>query len=89
MKVLNFGNNAGIDIPESVIKEIDGDKRPAAVFTVNGRTYRTTVGVMKGHYLLPLSKREAGVLAVTGAKSDATRVRRVESIVEALQSPMK
>ncbi len=45
----------GIEVPAAVIQELDQGKRPAATVTVNGYTYRTTVGVMSGRYLIPLS----------------------------------
>jgi hypothetical protein len=51
----SFGNNTGIEVPESVLQQLGGGKRPAVVVEVNGYTYRTTAGVMKGVTLLPVS----------------------------------
>ena len=59
-----FGNNTGIEVPAEVIEELGGGRRPALVVTVNGFTYRSTVGVMAGKYLIPFSadkRRESGI----------------------------
>jgi len=59
-----FGNNTGIEVPAEVIEELGGGRRPALVVTVNGFTYRSTVGVMAGKHLIPFSadkRRETGI----------------------------
>ncbi|MEV8375079.1 YdeI/OmpD-associated family protein [Kribbella sp. NPDC056861] len=55
----------GIEIPVEVIEALGKGKKPAVVLTVNGYTYRTTVAVMGGRYLVPLSAahREASGMA--------------------------
>jgi hypothetical protein len=61
----SFGNNTGIEVPEAVIAELGAGKRPAVVATVNGYEFRTTVGVMGGKQLVPVSAaiRKAAGLA--------------------------
>lgn len=56
----------GIEVPADVITALGGGKRPAVKVTINGYTYRTTVGVMGGRYLLSVSsdvRAAAGVAA--------------------------
>lgn len=59
------GNNTGIEVPPEVIDALGGGKRPAVAVTVNGYSYRSTVGVMGGRFLIPFSsdKRAASGLA--------------------------
>ena len=45
----------GIEVPPEVIAELGPQKRPAVRVTIGDYTYRTTVGVMGGRFLLPLS----------------------------------
>lgn len=59
-----FGNNTGIEVPPEVLEQLGAGKRPAVVVEVNGYTYRTTPGVMKGAVLLPVSaavRKETGL----------------------------
>jgi len=53
----------GIEVPADLIAALGGGKRPAVKVTINGYSYRTTVGVMGGRYLLSVS---SDVRAVTG-----------------------
>jgi hypothetical protein len=56
----------GIRVPTEVIDALSSGKRPAVQVTLNGYTYRTTVGVMGGAFMLPLSadnRAAAGVAA--------------------------
>ncbi|WP_111764938.1 YdeI/OmpD-associated family protein [Nakamurella deserti] len=129
----------GIEVPAEVMMSLGSAKNPAVVVTLNGFVYRTTVGVMGGKSLLPVSaeiRRGAGVsagdrvmveveldteprtvevpadlaaalasepelagafgglsysnqrqhvLAVEGAKTEATRQRRVEAVLAKLR----
>src|SRR5258706_7953111 len=58
------GNNAGIEVPAEVIAALGTSKKPPVVVHVGGYTYRNTVAVMGGHYMISLSKahREASGL---------------------------
>jgi hypothetical protein len=56
----------GVEVPESVIESLGGGKRPAVVVGFAGYSYRTTIGVMGGRYLIPVSaehRAAAGVQA--------------------------
>ena len=45
----------GFEVPEQVVAGLGGGKRPAVTVTVGGHSYRSTVAVMGGRFLLPLS----------------------------------
>ena len=51
----------GIVVPPAAVAALGTGKRPKVTITVNGYTYRSTVAVMGGAFLLPLAKvhREA------------------------------
>ncbi|MGK6352184.1 YdeI/OmpD-associated family protein [Parapedobacter sp. DT-150] len=53
--ILLEGNNTGIIVPEAVIEQLGSGKRPPVVVALNGFTYRSTVAVMSGRYMIPLS----------------------------------
>lgn len=47
------GNNVGIVVPEDVVHSLDRGKRVPVVVTIDGDyTYKTTIGVMGGRYLV-------------------------------------
>jgi hypothetical protein len=129
----------GIEVPAEVVASLGPAKKPAVVVTLNGFVYRTTIGVMGGKSLLPVSadirkgagvaagdrvdvevqldseprtvevppdlaaalnadaaladafgnlsysSRRQHVLAIEGAKTEATRRRRVEGVVAKLR----
>jgi hypothetical protein len=63
---LNGKTATGIEVPGEVVTALDGGKRPAVAATINGHTYRTSVGSMGGRFLLPVSaqvRQDAGVSA--------------------------
>ncbi|WP_069713261.1 YdeI/OmpD-associated family protein [Curtobacterium sp. ER1/6] len=57
----------GLPVPEEVVDALGSGKRPAVVVTIDGGyTYRSTVGVMGGQFLVPLSEAHrtaAGIAA--------------------------
>jgi hypothetical protein len=57
-------NATGIEIPPPVIEALGAGKRPKVAVTVNGYTYRSTVAVMGGRYLVGVAAehREAAGL---------------------------
>jgi hypothetical protein len=63
--LLAFGNNTGVEVPEAVLEQLDAGRRPPVRVVLNGHEFRTTVGVMKGMHLVPVSKavREASGLS--------------------------
>lgn len=64
-KILLTGKNTtGIEIPPRLLDELGGGKHPKVTATVNGYTYRTSVGSMAGRFLLPVTaevREKAGV----------------------------
>jgi hypothetical protein len=55
----------GLQVPDAVVESLSSGKRPAVRITVGQHTYRTTVAVMGGRFLVPLSadNREAAGIA--------------------------
>lgn len=45
----------GIEVPPEVVEQLAAGKKPAVTASVNGHRYRTTVAVMSGRFLIPLS----------------------------------
>jgi bifunctional DNA-binding transcriptional regulator/antitoxin component of YhaV-PrlF toxin-antitoxin module len=58
------GNNTGIEVPAKNIAELGESKKPAVKVNVSGYSYPSTVAVMGGKFMIPLSKahREASGL---------------------------
>jgi bacteriocin resistance YdeI/OmpD-like protein/uncharacterized protein DUF1905 len=53
----------GVVVPDEVVTELGGSRRPAVLVTLNGHRYRSTIARMGGRYLLPVS---AEVRAASG-----------------------
>jgi hypothetical protein len=56
----------GLEVPAEVVDALGAGKKPPVVVRIGGHTYRSTVAVMGGRYLLPLSaenRTAAGVAA--------------------------
>ena len=56
----------GIRVPAEVVEGLGQGRRPPVSVTIGGYTYRSTVGVMGGQFMLPLSaenRTAAGVAA--------------------------
>jgi hypothetical protein len=66
-KILAAGKTAaGIEVPEKVVAALGSSKRPPVRATINGYTYRSTVAVMGGKFMLGISnevRKSAGVEA--------------------------
>ena len=59
-------NTTGIAVPAEIIEQLGSGKRPPVRVTIGSYTYRTTVGVMGGKFLIPVSadhRRQAGITA--------------------------
>jgi len=63
-----MGNNVGIEVPDEVIAELGSGKRPPVVVTLNGFTYRSTVGVMGGRSLIPVAAAIRASAGVAGGE---------------------
>jgi hypothetical protein len=56
----------GIQVPQEAIRALGSGKKPRVKVSLNGYTYRSTVAVMGGEFLIPLAKEHrtaAGVQA--------------------------
>ena len=56
----------GFAVPDEVVEGLARGKRPPVVVTLCGHTYRSTIAVMGGRYMIPLSaenRAAAGVVA--------------------------
>jgi Bacteriocin-protection, YdeI or OmpD-Associated/Domain of unknown function (DUF1905) len=56
----------GIQVPDQIVSGLGSSKKPAVRVTLNGYTYRSTVAVMGGVFMLPVSAEHragAGVAA--------------------------
>jgi hypothetical protein len=65
--LLGAGKTAtGIEVPPDVVASLGESKRPAVRVTINGHTYRSTVAVMGGKFMVGVSaenRAAAGVAA--------------------------
>lgn len=64
--ILQIGNNTGIEVPETAVDKLASGKRPAVKVTLNGFTYRSTIAVMGGKFLIPLSAERRSKANVKG-----------------------
>lgn len=46
----------GLEVPEEVVEALGGGKRPPVTITINGHSWKSRVAIMRGRYLLGLSK---------------------------------
>ena len=56
----------GIRIPEAVVEALGAGKRPAVTVTIKGYTYRSTVAVMGGAYMVGVSAAHRAGAGVSG-----------------------
>jgi bifunctional DNA-binding transcriptional regulator/antitoxin component of YhaV-PrlF toxin-antitoxin module len=63
--ILQMGNNTGICVPAEVVEKLGAGKRPPVTVTVNNYTYRNTIAVMGGKYMIGVS---ADIRSKTGIK---------------------
>ena len=62
--ILQSGNNTGIEVSPEVVEGLGGGKKPAVVVTIGSYSYRSSIAVMGGKYLIPLSaerRAESGI----------------------------
>ncbi len=65
--VISSGKTAtGIVVPPDVVAALGDGKRPAVRVTINGQTYRSTVAVMGGEFMIGIS---AANRELTGARA--------------------
>ena len=65
--ILQTGKTAaGIEVPEEVVQGLGAGKRPPVRVTLNGYTYRNTVAVMGGTYMVGVSAENRAGTGVNG-----------------------
>ena len=65
--LLTAGKTAtGIEIPKAVIEKLGAGKKPPVQLTINGYTYRSTVAVMGGRYMVGVSAEVRAAAGVAG-----------------------
>ena len=68
--ILTAGKTAtGICIPDEIVEALNGGKKPPIKITLNGYTYRGTVAVMGGKYMVGVN---AGIREASGVKGGDT-----------------
>jgi len=65
--VLQTGKTTtGIEVPPEIVEALGRGKRPAVTVTINGYTYRNTVAVMGGVYMIGISAEHRAGTGVHG-----------------------
>ncbi|MFP3580969.1 YdeI/OmpD-associated family protein [Arthrobacter sp. SIMBA_036] len=67
--IVGDGNKAGIEIPSHVVDGLGAGKRPPVVVTINGQSYRSSIAVMGGKYMVGVSSANR---ELTGAEAGHT-----------------
>ena len=65
--ILQTGKSTmGFEIPPEVVESLGAGRRPPVTVTINGYTYRNTVAVMGGVYMIGVSSEHRGPAGVSG-----------------------
>lgn len=59
----------GFEVPAEVVEGLGAGKRPPVTVTINGYTYRNTVAVLGGRYMIGVSGEHRGPAKVTGGET--------------------
>lgn len=62
---LNGKTATGLVVPDAIVEQLGGGKKPAVVVGFNGYSYRTTVAFMGGRYLIPVAAEHRTAAGVT------------------------
>jgi Bacteriocin-protection, YdeI or OmpD-Associated/Domain of unknown function (DUF1905) len=68
-KIVQTGNNTGIEVSESILDKLGGGKKPLVVVTINGYSYRSAVGKMGDKFMISLSAENRKMAGVNGGDS--------------------
>lgn len=61
-------NATGIIVPDAVVAKLGAGKKPKVVVSLNGHSYRSTVAVRGGQFMLPLAKEHRDKAGVAGGE---------------------
>jgi Bacteriocin-protection, YdeI or OmpD-Associated/Domain of unknown function (DUF1905) len=65
--ILQSGKTAtGIEVPAEVVEALGAGKRPPVTVTINGYTYRSTIAVMGGAYMVGVNADNRAAAGVAG-----------------------
>ena len=68
-RILQTGRTTlGFEIPAAVVDALGAGRRPPVRVTINGYTYRNTVAVMGGAYMIGVSSEHRGPAGVVGGE---------------------
>ncbi len=70
--ILQTGNNTGIEVPAEVVAGLGGGRKPAVIVTIGDYGYRSSIAVMGGKFLIPLSAERRAQSGIKGG--DAVEV---------------
>ena len=57
---------AGIEVPEEIVTALGAGKRPAVTVTINGHTYRSSIAVVSGAFMVGVSAENRAAASVAG-----------------------
>lgn len=80
------GNNTGIEVPDDVIEALGAGRRPPVRVELDGHEFRTTVGVMGGRHLIPVSKAIREATGLSGG-DDVSVVLTVDTSPREVEVP--
>jgi len=67
--IVGDGNKSGIEVPDGIVEGLGAGKRPPVVVTINGQSYRSSIAVMGGKYMVGVSSANR---ELTGASAGDT-----------------
>jgi len=67
-KIVQIGNNTGIEVPQAAVEKLGGGLRPLVVIQINGYSYRGAVGKMNEMFLISLSAEHRNKAGVKGGE---------------------
>lgn len=65
-KILQLGNNTGIEVTEKILKQLGGGKKPLVIVTLNNYSYRSAVGKIGEKFMISLSSENRKNAKVEG-----------------------
>jgi Domain of unknown function (DUF1905)/Bacteriocin-protection, YdeI or OmpD-Associated len=63
------GNTAGFEIPDEVVEELGGGRRPKVVVTVGTHTWRSSIANMGGTFMLGVSMANRAAAGVSAGET--------------------
>ncbi|MEU6745914.1 DUF1905 domain-containing protein [Spirillospora sp. NPDC046719] len=76
----------GLEVPEEVVEALGDGKRPRVSITVNGHTWTSRVAIMRGRYLLGLSRANRDAAGVETGEEVEVELEKALTTLES-ESP--